>query len=77
MIRQNRVYESIVDLIARPENPTPMVKIGEKVNPNKDFSIYLKLERYNPFGSVKDRIALLRLLGVKTLWEADCQDYSG
>jgi len=65
MTRQNRVYESIVDLIARPDNPTPMVKISEKVNPNKDFSIYLKLERYNPFGSVKDRIALSMLNGVE------------
>jgi cysteine synthase A/cysteine synthase B len=29
-----------------------------RLNPNDDFPIYLKLERYNPFGSVKDRIAL-------------------
>lgn len=65
MTRQNRVYESIVDLIARPDNPTPMVKIGEKVNPNRDFTIYLKLERYNPFGSVKDRIALSMLEGLE------------
>lgn len=64
MARQRRVYESIVDLIASPDNPTPMVKIGEITNPNKDFSIYLKLERYNPFGSVKDRIALSMLRGV-------------
>jgi len=64
MTRPNRVYESIVDLIASPENPTPMVKISEVTNPNKDFSIYLKLERYNPFGSVKDRIALSMLTGV-------------
>jgi cysteine synthase/TusA-related sulfurtransferase len=28
-----------------------------RTNPNNGFSIYLKLERYNPFGSVKDRIA--------------------
>lgn len=65
MTRQNRVYESIVDLIARPDNPTPMVKIGGKVNPNRDFTIYLKLERYNPFGSVKDRIALSMLEGLE------------
>jgi cysteine synthase A/cysteine synthase B len=61
MTKPNRVYESIVDLIASPENPTPMVKISKRVNPNKDFPIYLKLERYNPFGSVKDRIALSML----------------
>ncbi len=65
MTKHNRVYESIVDLIASPENPTPMVRINERINPNKGFSIYLKLERYNPFGSIKDRIALSMLKGIK------------
>lgn len=65
MTRPNRVYESIVDLIANPQNPTPMVKIGKRINPNSKFPIYLKLERYNPFGSVKDRIALSMLKGAK------------
>jgi cysteine synthase A/cysteine synthase B len=63
--RQKRVYESIVELIANPENPTPMVRIGKRVNSEKDFTIYLKLERYNPFGSVKDRIALSMLQGAE------------
>ncbi|MFX1453961.1 MAG: PLP-dependent cysteine synthase family protein [Promethearchaeota archaeon] len=118
-----RVYDSIEDLISNRENPTPLVKLNERINPNKNFPIYMKLERYNPFGSIKDRIAysmlknysfkkgqsileptsgntgialaslanargipieiavptkipeekkiLLKLLGVKTLWEAD------
>lgn len=61
----NRVYEDIIGLIPSPENPTPMVKIGNRINPNEDFSIYLKLERYNPFGSIKDRIALSMLNGLK------------
>ncbi|MHC4174542.1 MAG: PLP-dependent cysteine synthase family protein [Planctomycetota bacterium] len=65
MTKRKRVYENVVDLIASPENPTPMVRINERINPNKGFSIYLKLERYNPFGSVKDRIALSMLQGVK------------
>ena len=68
MIKPNhnlRVYDNIIDLIASPENPTPMIKIGEKINPNKDFPIYLKLERYNPFGSIKDRIALSMLKGLE------------
>ncbi len=56
-----RVYENIVDLIASLENPTPMVKLNKKNNPNTDFPVYLKLERYNPFGSLKDRIALSML----------------
>lgn len=61
----NRVYENIIGLIPSPENPTPMVKIGRRINPNGDFSIYLKLERYNPFGSIKDRIALSMLNGME------------
>ena len=65
MVGASRVYESIVDLIASPDNPTPMVKISEKVNPNGGLGIYLKLERYNPFGSIKDRIALSMLRGIK------------
>jgi len=62
---QLRVYESIVDLIASLENPTPMVKVNNRINSNTDFSIYLKLERYNPFGSIKDRIALSMLDGAE------------
>lgn len=64
MVGASRVYESIIDLIASPDNPTPMVKISEKVNPNLGFEMYLKLERYNPFGSIKDRIALSMLSGI-------------
>ncbi|MEE8413647.1 MAG: PLP-dependent cysteine synthase family protein, partial [Dehalococcoidales bacterium] len=50
-----RVYSDITQLIASPQNPTPLVRLN-RINPNKDFSIFLKLERYNPFGSIKDRI---------------------
>ena len=50
-----KVYSNITQLIASPENPTPLVRLNG-INPSKDFQIYLKLERYNPFGSVKDRI---------------------
>ena len=60
-----RVYESIVDLIADQNNPTPMVRLNERINQNIDFPIYLKLERYNPFGSIKDRIALSMLGGTE------------
>ncbi len=51
-----RVYSDITQLIASPQNPTPLVRVN-RFNPSKDLQIYLKLERYNPFGSVKDRIA--------------------
>lgn len=61
---QLRVYSDITQLVASPENPTPIVRLN-RVNPNKDFPLYLKLERYNPFGSVKDRIALAMLKGLE------------
>ena len=69
---QLRVYSDITQLIASPENPTPLVRLN-RINPNKDFQIYLKLERYNPFGSVKDRIVCEMLkaleIGNKTVVE--------
>jgi cysteine synthase A/cysteine synthase B len=51
-----RVYSNMTQLVASPQNPTPLVKLN-RVNTSDGFQIYLKLERYNPFGSVKDRIA--------------------
>lgn len=69
---QLRVYSDIAQLIASPENPTPLVRIN-RTNPGKEFQIYLKLERYNPFGSIKDRIAYEMLnaleIGGKTVIE--------
>ncbi len=59
-----RVYSDITQLIASPENPTPLVRLN-RINPHKDFPIYLKLERYNPFGSVKDRIVFEMLKGLE------------
>ncbi len=60
-----RVYSDITGLIASPENPTPLVRIN-RLNAGSPCQIYLKLERYNPFGSVKDRIAceMLKALNV-------------
>ena len=61
---QLRVYSNITQLVASPQNPTPLVRVN-RTNPNKDFPIYLKLERYNPFGSVKDRIVYEMLKALK------------
>ena len=61
---QLRVYSNITQLVASPQNPTPLVRVN-RINPNKDFQIYLKLERYNPFGSVKDRIVYEMLKALK------------
>jgi cysteine synthase/rhodanese-related sulfurtransferase len=51
-----RVYESILDLSSSLENPTPLVRI-ERISPYRHTRVYAKLEWYNPFGAVKDRVA--------------------
>jgi len=60
---KRRVYENVADLIADPENPTPMVRLSARSRPSPDFDIFVKLERSNPFGSIKDRTALYLLRG--------------
>ena len=47
-----RVAKDMLDLVG----DTPLVKINHIVS-NKKVKVYAKLERYNPAGSVKDRIA--------------------
>ncbi|MCH7591928.1 MAG: pyridoxal-phosphate dependent enzyme [Planctomycetes bacterium] len=51
-----RVYDSIIGLLPSEENPTPLVRLN-KVVPFEHTQVYAKLEWYNPFGAVKDRIA--------------------
>jgi cysteine synthase A/cysteine synthase B len=63
--REHRVYDSIVDLIANTDNPTPMVKLSSRYNAEPDFDIFVKLEGFNPFGSIKDRTALYLLQGLQ------------
>ncbi len=62
---QTEVYDSIVDLVPGPNNPTPMVRIGERFNPHPDFELLVKLEGMNPFGSIKDRTAMFMLKGLQ------------
>ncbi len=47
------MYENILEAIGN----TPIIKIN-RLNPNKNVTIYAKFEGYNPTGSIKDRIAL-------------------
>src|SRR5580658_10293734 len=63
MSHLTRVYDDIFELLPSEENPTPMVRI-RKLNPAPEFTLFAKLEWYNPFGSIKDRPAwgMLRLL---------------
>src|SRR5262245_66084157 len=51
-----RVYDSILDMLSSVENPTPIVRLN-RILPFKHTKVYAKLEWYNPFGAVKDRIA--------------------
>lgn len=60
-----RVYDSIIDLAPSPENPTPMVRLSERMNPHADYEVFLKLEGMNAFGSIKDRTALYMLRGLQ------------
>lgn len=51
-----RRYDSILDLLPNVESPTPIVRL-HRVTGFHHAQIYAKLEWYNPFGSVKDRVA--------------------
>ena len=51
-----RVYDSVLDMVSSPENPTPMVRL-RRIPPYRHTKVYAKLEWYNPFGAVKDRVA--------------------
>jgi cysteine synthase/rhodanese-related sulfurtransferase len=51
-----RVYGSMLEMLSNADNPTPIVKLN-RVTPYKHTQVYVKLEWYNPFGAVKDRVA--------------------
>ncbi|MBP87115.1 MAG: hypothetical protein CMJ64_10425 [Planctomycetaceae bacterium] len=51
-----RVYDSILGLLSSEENPTPLVRLN-KVVLFKHTQVFAKLEWYNPFGAIKDRVA--------------------
>ncbi|MEO6574124.1 MAG: pyridoxal-phosphate dependent enzyme, partial [Polyangiaceae bacterium] len=46
----------MLELLPNAENPTPLVRLT-RVVPFKHTKVYAKLEWYNPFGAVKDRVA--------------------
>lgn len=64
---RKRVYNNITELIGSRENPTPVIMINERINTNPGFELGLKLERYNSFGSIKDRVALKMLKNTPVL----------
>ena len=65
-----RRYDDIRELIATRSNPTPLVKLG-RVIPEDSLTIYLKLEWFNPFGSIKDRTALYLLKSMEERGELE------
>ena len=56
-------YRDVRELIASPENPTPLVLLNRVLPEGRDA--YLKLEWFNPFGSIKDRTARALLEGMR------------
>jgi cysteine synthase A/cysteine synthase B len=58
-----RRYRDVRELIASPENPTPLVRLNRVLPAGSDA--YLKLEWFNPFGSIKDRTARALLEGMR------------
>ena len=52
-----RVYDGMMEMLSSEENPTPIVRLNRVLPSHTQAKIYAKLEWYNPFGSVKDRVA--------------------
>jgi len=65
-----RRYRDVRDLIASSAAPTPLVRLN-RVVASDAFPIYVKLEWFNPFGSIKDRTALYLLRGLEERGELD------
>ena len=53
---EKRIYDSMLGLLSSEDNPTPLVRLN-RVTPFEHARVYAKLEWYNPFGAVKDRVA--------------------
>jgi cysteine synthase len=50
------VYDDILEMLSNVDNPTPLLRLNRTV-PFAQTRVYAKLEWYNPFGSIKDRVA--------------------
>lgn len=57
-------------LIANPANPTPLVRLNH-LAPEPPSQLFLKLEWFSPFGSIKDRTALYLLKGLEQRGQLD------
>ena len=63
-------FEDVRELIGNVDNPTPLVRLNRIIAPGTG-PVYLKLEWFNPFGSIKDRTALYLLKGMAERGELD------
>lgn len=61
--RQLRRFDDIRQLVGSEDNPTPLVRLN-RVTVGNSCPLYLKLEWFNPFGSIKDRTALYLINGL-------------
>ncbi len=68
-----RRFAHIDELIANPQNPTPLVRVHRVVS-QCSMDLHLKLEWFNPFGSIKDRTALFLLKGMIERGELNGKD---
>jgi len=62
-------FDDIRELIGSVDNPTPLVRLNRVTRDTAP--VYLKLEWFNPFGSIKDRTALFLLKGLAERGELD------
>lgn len=58
---EKQSLKGVLGLIGR----TPVVEIGDPINPNPRVRILAKLEGFNPCSSVKDRVALYMIEGAE------------
>ena len=61
--RRLRRFEDVRQLLPDIDNPSPLVRLNRVVPSTSQ--IYLKLEWFNPFGSIKDRAAAYLLSGLE------------
>ncbi|MDP9145077.1 MAG: pyridoxal-phosphate dependent enzyme, partial [Actinomycetota bacterium] len=68
-----RIYDSMLGMLSNAENPTPLVRLNHVIG-FEHTEVYAKLEWYNPFGSVKDRVASNMILQAKDKGELTNED---
>ncbi len=68
--RRRRRYGAVHELLPSVADPTPLVRVN-RVAPPRPMELYLKLEWFSPFGSIKDRTASYLLAGLIERGELD------